>query len=114
MSPPTEPSGESVTDAKPSGFDRALMVFNRLGPAGPLAVVASSMPAIGGFLLLGSIQWFSPWLRANSSFGILLCILAYTVLGGLALLPTYAFSVLCGWAFGFAVGFPVAMSAFIG
>ena len=114
MKPPIETSSEPVADPKPTAFDRALVIFHRLGPAGPLAVVAASMPAIGGFVLLGSIQWFSPWLRAHTQAGILLCIFAYALLGGLALLPTYAHAVLCGWAFGFNVGFPVAMCAFTG
>jgi len=91
-----------------------MVVFHRLGPAGPLAVVAASMPAIGGALMLGSIKWFAPWLRDHPQSGILICIFIYAVLGGLALLPSYAHSVLCGWAFGFAVGFPVAMGAFVG
>jgi len=93
---------------------KVLIFLRRLGPAGPLALIAASTPAISGFLLLGSIYWFAPWLRAHPAGGMLVYVVGYMVLGGLALMPTYAHSVLGGWAFGFKLGFPLAMAAFLG
>src|SRR5690242_9471528 len=92
--PPEAPATDNVE--KPDISARIVFILHRLGPAGPLAVLAASMPAIGGFLMLGSIKWFAPWLRTHQLSGILICIFVYAVLGGFALLPSYAHSVLCG------------------
>jgi hypothetical protein len=46
--------------------------------------------------------------------GVVLYLAAFAVLGGLALLPTYAQSLLGGWAFGFAGGLPVVLAGFAG
>ena len=64
-------------------------VLRRLGPVGPLALIAASLPAIGGFVLLGTLTWFAPWLRSHGELGIVLYILGFAVLAGLAVLPTY-------------------------
>jgi uncharacterized membrane protein YdjX (TVP38/TMEM64 family) len=88
--------------------------FRRLGPAGPLAVVAASLPAIAGFTLLGLIYWIAPWLRSQPYWGPLVYIGAFILCGGIALLPTWAYSVLGGWAFGFPAGFAAVMCAIIG
>jgi uncharacterized membrane protein YdjX (TVP38/TMEM64 family) len=88
--------------------------FRRLGPAGPLAVIAASSPTVSGFLLLASMPFVAPWMRAHPAAALSAFVGVYVVLGGLALMPTYAYSVLAGWAFGFAVGFPAAMGAYVG
>jgi uncharacterized membrane protein YdjX (TVP38/TMEM64 family) len=108
----TEPPGDPPPDT-PAGFrgHPIWRVFRRLGPAGPLAVVAASAPAIPGFALLGSMYWIAPWLREHPIQGLSVYILGYAVLGGLALMPTYAHSVLGGWAFGSTLGLPVALAA---
>jgi uncharacterized membrane protein YdjX (TVP38/TMEM64 family) len=97
--------------AKPFDLDAAKRIFSRLGPMGPLAIVAASLPALGGFLLLGTMGWSGAWLRHHEGVGIGVFIVGFSVLAGLALLPTYAQSVLAGWAFGFATG---SVSAMIG
>lgn len=81
---------------------------------GPLAIVAGSLPAIGGFLLLGTMGWTGTWLREHGDLGVWIFIAAFAVLAGLALLPTYAQSVLAGWAFGFGVGSGSAMAGIAG
>ncbi len=89
-------------------------VLRRLGPVAPLAVIAASFPAIGGFVLLGSLKWSGPWLQSHGETGILLYVLGFAVLAGLALLPTYAQAVLAGWAFGLTTGTVAALGGILG
>lgn len=91
-----------------------LAIARRLGPTSVLAVVALSMPAIGGFVLLGYINTISDWLVSHDSMGLVIYIVAFAVLAGLALLPTYSQSILGGWAFGWALGIPAALAGFVG
>ena len=88
--------------------------LRKLGPLGPLAVLAVAMPPISGILLIGTLHKVGPWLRAHDDFGLLLYIAAFTVLGGMALLPTYAQSLLGGWAFGLGPGLAAALAGFVG
>ena len=89
-------------------------ILRRLGPTGPLAIIASTLPAIGGFLLLGTLNLAGPWLRSHDEVGVAIYIAGFAILAGLALLPTYAQAILGGWAFGFAIGFPAALLGFGG
>jgi len=89
-------------------------VVRRLGPVGPLAIVAASLPAIGGFVLLGFVSRIAPWLRDHEGPGVLVYVTGFTLLAGLALLPTYAQALLGGFAFGFVVGFSAAIAGFVG
>jgi uncharacterized membrane protein YdjX (TVP38/TMEM64 family) len=93
----------------PSLTGRVATIVKRLGPAGPLALLAGTMPAIGGFAILFVLNWVGPWLKAHEEAGVLLYVTGFAVMAGLAILPTYAQSVLGGWAFGFAVGCPAAL-----
>jgi len=89
-------------------------IVRRLGPAGPLAVMAAVLPAIGGVTLLWQLNAIGPWLKQHEAIGVLLYILGFTLCAGLALLPTYAQAVLGGWAFGLAIGLPAALAGFLG
>lgn len=94
--------------------DRAIYYMRRLGPAGPLLLAASFFPPIGTAFLLWYMAPLGHWLRDHAAAGPPIYSLAFVVLGGLALMPTYAYSALGGWAFGFAVGFPAAMAGYVG
>ena len=85
-----------------------------LGSAGPLALVSAILPAIGGFVLLGTLNLVGPWLKSHGDMGVALYIAGFTLLAGFAVLPTYAQAVLGGWAFGLAVGAPAAIGGFVG
>jgi len=89
-------------------------LFRRLGPAGPLAIISSTLPAIGGFTLLFLLNLLGPWLKEHGATGVLIYVLCYAGLSGAALLPTYAQAALGGWAFGFAIGFPAALGGVLG
>jgi len=84
----------------------------RLGPAGPLAVMASIFPPLGGFVLLGFIKQVAPWLKSHDTLGLAIYIGGFVIFAALSLLPTYASSIVGGWTFGVAVGFPAAMLSF--
>jgi uncharacterized membrane protein YdjX (TVP38/TMEM64 family) len=92
---------------------RVTRFLKRLGPAGPLAVIATVLPPIGAACLLGIVALYAPSLR-DHPWTPLLCVLAFAVLGGLSVLPTYAFSIVVGWSFGFAIGFPAAAAGHVG
>jgi uncharacterized membrane protein YdjX (TVP38/TMEM64 family) len=103
-----ERPGESAVPAIPSVKE----IFHRLGPVGPMALVAASLPAVGTFLVLFLLAKtdIALWLRSRDGQGIALYIVAYALLSGLALCNTYAPSLVGGFAFGTRMGSIAAMA----
>jgi uncharacterized membrane protein YdjX (TVP38/TMEM64 family) len=101
-----------MTTPPPTASTESLV--KRLGPASALAVVAVALPPLGGFAVLGFMNPISLWLDSHAGSGPVIYALAFALLAGLALLPTYAQAILGGWAFGVAVGFPAALVGFTG
>jgi uncharacterized membrane protein YdjX (TVP38/TMEM64 family) len=98
-----------------AGKRRGLLGFLRaLGPAGPMALVATLMPAVGAVVLIAVARDVAPWLKARAPLSLVPFVAAFAVLGGFALVPTYANSLLAGWTFGFALGFPAVMVGLLG
>ena len=89
-------------------------VLARLGRLGPAAAATAFLPPIGALILLGTMNQSAPWLQSHGAAGVAIFITAFSILGGLALLPTYAPSVLGGWAFGVLVGLPATLAGFLG
>jgi uncharacterized membrane protein YdjX (TVP38/TMEM64 family) len=85
-------------------------VFRRLGAAGPVAIVLSFWPPLGGFVLLATLTKFGPWLRDHGNEGMLIYFLFTGFLMGVSFVPTYSCAILAGWAFGFSVGTPLAIA----
>jgi uncharacterized membrane protein YdjX (TVP38/TMEM64 family) len=83
--------------------------MHRLGAAGPVAVVLSFWPPLGGFVLLATLTRLGPWLRGHGTEGIVIYFLFTGALMGVSFVPTYSCAILAGWAFGFTVGWPLAM-----
>ncbi len=79
----------------------------------PLAVVSLLLPPLGAALLLGYLSTIGPWLQSQGSQGVALYIAGFAVLGGCALVPTYASAILGGWAFGDRLGIPAALAGFV-
>lgn len=102
-----------VHQNRPSRTHRFRALLRRLGPAGPLAIVSTILPPIGAIATIGLLTMLGPKLREEPWAPFAVC-LAFILLGGLSLLPPYAVSILAGWAFGFAVGFPTAWVAMVG
>ena len=86
----------------------------RLGRLGPAAAATAFLPPIGSLILLGTINQSAPWLQSHGALGVVLFVAAFSIFGGLALLPTYAPSVLGGWAFGTATGLAATLAGFVG
>ena len=84
-------------------------VLRRLGAVGPVAIILSFWPPLGGFILLAGLTHLGPWLRAHDTLGLLIYFLVCGFLMGISFVPTYSCAILAGWAFGFAVGWPLAM-----
>ncbi len=96
--------------APPPTRHPVLRFFRQIGPAGPVALIATAMPAVGAVVLLGVARQVVPWLRHHEIVGIFLFMIALATLGGFALVPTYANSLLGGFTFGFPIGFPAVMA----
>lgn len=77
--------------------------------AGPVALFATVVPIVGAVAVLAAGPFVAPWFREQGSAGLFYFILAFTVLGALALAPTYTTSVIAGWTFGFQEGFPAVV-----
>lgn len=84
-------------------------LLQRLGAAGPVAIVLSFWPPLGGFVLLAFLTALGPWLRSQGVTGIWTYFLVAGLLMGISFVPTYSAAILAGWAFGFKVGWPLAM-----
>lgn len=89
-------------------------LLRQLGPTGLLAVLATVMPAVGSLFIFGFLGHIAPWLKSHAIVGLGLYVVTFWLLGGLSLLPTYSHSLLGGWTFGFAVGYPAALVSFTG
>lgn len=86
-----------------------------LGPTAFLAVLWTASPGLLGFVLLWNIGPITDAVvKFGPTNGWLLYILVFMLSAGVGFLPTYGQSVLGGWVFGFAKGFPGAMLGFIG
>lgn len=106
--------GEAVRGPEAEPVETLSSIARKLGPFSFLAAFAAFMPAIAGFVLLGTLDPVGSWLKSHEALGLGMYVLAFMVLAGLAFLPTYSQAVLGGWAFGFVAGFPAAMAGFFG
>ncbi len=95
-------------------WDRALAVYEKVGPAALLGLAWTSMPAVLGILLLANIGPISDLLHTNKAAGWAGYVVVFIFSAGVGFLPTYGQSILGGWVFGFAAGFPGAMLGFVG
>ncbi|MFG0285712.1 MAG: TVP38/TMEM64 family protein [Phycisphaerales bacterium JB039] len=103
---PTEPAA-----AGPAAQHGAMAIIRRLGPASALAAAWAILPAALGFALLANLGPVSSWLHSHQEAGPWIYGAVFAVTCGLGLLPTYAQAILGGWAFGLALGAPVALAA---
>ena len=83
--------------------------MRRLGAAGPVAIILSFWPPLGGFILLAALTRLGPWLRMHDLSGMVIYFLLCFVLIGISFVLTYSCAILAGWAFGFAIGWPLAV-----
>jgi uncharacterized membrane protein YdjX (TVP38/TMEM64 family) len=107
----SEPTVEYAAPSKRRGL-RAFL--HKIGPAGPVALIATVMPAIGLVALAAVAPILSPWLAAHKPGSVILYSVGVAVLIGFALAPTYGNALLGGWTFKFPVGFPALMAGLSG
>src|SRR5690348_8770613 len=88
--------------------------MRRLGAAGPVAIVLSFWPPLGGFVLLAFLTALGPWLREHGAMGMVAYIVVAGILMGVSFVPTYSCAIIAGWAFGFSAGLPLALIAITG
>jgi uncharacterized membrane protein YdjX (TVP38/TMEM64 family) len=106
-----------MSAAKPQSFTFATLkqTLRRLGPAAPMAIAVTTLPPIGSLILVtvASTTSLAQWMQDHSSTALPIYVVAFWVLG-LFTLPTYAYSVLGGYAFGFWPGLVAATLAYAG
>jgi uncharacterized membrane protein YdjX (TVP38/TMEM64 family) len=88
--------------------------FHQIGPAGPVALIATVMPLLGALVLTAVARPVVHWLHLHGAGGVIVFIAAFSLLAGFALVPTYVNSILGGWTFKFTVGFPAVMAGLLG
>ena len=102
-------------NAAPSTIDPPAAAHRRgLGRAGPVALIATALPVTGSVAMIAIGPLLAPWLRELGTAGVVGFTIGFTILGALALAPTYSTSILAGWTFGFAVGFPSVVLGTVG
>ena len=85
-----------------------------LGRATPVAIFATVLPITGSVAVLVLGPLMAHWLRAQGIWGVFIFTVAFAILGALALAPTYSTSIIAGWTFGFALGFPAVVIGTVG
>lgn len=105
----------SDTQPRPEGAPESGSILKRVGPmTSLLAIGALALPPLSGFALIAFMPQVSAFFRSHDQAGPVYYAIAFAVLAGLALLPTYAQSALGGFAFGMWVGLAGALAGFAG
>lgn len=109
------PEGASAPRQRPLRlWEHGGHLVRRLGPAGPLALMASTLPPLCGLTLLSLLPTISPWFHAHPGLGAVVFAVGFVALGGMSLLPIYVLSIFAGWTFKFWLGFPLTMTGSVG
>lgn len=95
-------------------YAKARQVFTRLGPARILAVMVVTCPFIGMIVIAWTMSDLAPWLQARGTTGMVVYVAGFSLLGGLALLPTWILAVLAGFAFKTVAGSLAALAGILG
>jgi len=85
-----------------------------LGRTGVLAVLWTITPALSTIFVVAYLGEVSDAFEARGAWGPWLYALAFAVVAGVGLAPTYSLSFLSGWAFGFWTGTASALVALLG
>jgi uncharacterized membrane protein YdjX (TVP38/TMEM64 family) len=109
QTPSASPAEASAASSAAPKLGRVRRFLKRIGPAGPMAIIVTCLPAIGAIFLFAIASRVTPWLAAKGIVGAMIFAAAFAILGGFALVPTYANSILGGWMFKFALGFPIVL-----
>lgn len=109
QTPPSEKAPLPAPGAPRTASEIAIQAAKDLGHVSVLAAICATLPALGGFLLLGTMAGLKPKIEALGAGAPLLYAGAFALASGFALLPTYAMSIAAGYFFGLPVGGPAAL-----
>ena len=111
----SEPHAPSPLTLLPEGEGNLIATLRRLGPAAPLAIAVTVLPPIGTIVLtiLATSTAMPIWMKHHPAVAAPLYVVAFWILG-ICCLPTYAYSILGGWAFGFWVALVTTTLAYGG
>jgi uncharacterized membrane protein YdjX (TVP38/TMEM64 family) len=98
-------------NAPPTDLGSALRA---LGPAAPLALAWSILPALLGIALVWRLSDAAAFFAEDPSTRVRWFVAAFAATSGVGLLPTYAQSALAGWVFGMPQGLFAAWMGFCG
>src|SRR5438067_307301 len=88
---PTEPAQAQpqrlLSQLPPQTPHPVLRFFRQIGPAGPMALIVTCLPAIGAVVLAGFAKPVSHWLAGHGIIGLLLFVIGHALTGGFALVP---------------------------
>ena len=87
--------------------------LEQLGPAWVLLAFWLVCPLITGPTLVAELGVVSDWLYRQPLHGLPMWTALLTLVVGLGLLPAYANTILCGWVFGWGLGFLSAMTSYL-
>ncbi|MFO0830062.1 MAG: VTT domain-containing protein [Phycisphaerales bacterium] len=104
----TEANGSEPTSSGPALDARAKFGGGLLG----LAWVTA--PPFLGFALLANVDPIKTWLESHGDVAIWVYAVAFAILSGVGIFPTYAQALVGGWVFGFQWGFIGAIGGFVG
>jgi uncharacterized membrane protein YdjX (TVP38/TMEM64 family) len=108
----TEPRQTTPAPEQPGALRGGGSLFQRLGATWVLAGIAMAGPLAGSAALLLYANTVAHWLQKQGPAGLALFTVAFAVLTGLALTPTWLLSLGAGYTFGVALGAPAALTGF--
>ena len=115
---PDEPSQIPTPPHQPTpreqAIEEAIAEAKKLGwRVGIPAIISLSLPALGGFILVGSAIAVQKRVESFGESGVLVFAIIYALTTGLALMPTYALSFASGVFFGFKTGGMIAVPSIV-
>lgn len=108
---------EAVEELRPPTQDSVAAAPTRELPPGrawPVVLMGTVLPVTGAVTVLIAGPLLAPWLREQGRAGVVLFVLTFALLGGVAFAPTYTTSAIAGWTFGFRAGFPAVLVGTLG
>jgi len=71
------------------------------------------MPFVTAVTVLGSLPWVGSWMHTHQQAGGWVYFLSFAALGGVGFMPTHAYSLLGGYAFGLRLGLALALASYL-
>ena len=92
---------------------RVRELLRTLGPMWGLLALWLLGPLLTGPTLVARLGAVADWLATQPLHGVPVWTVGIAVIIGLGILPVYANTILCGWIYGFGLGFSSAMTSYL-